>query len=396
MNTASLFRQSVTIPFRINFLMLGFAYLINAHISLSLWFFYLVYKFQSGAFNILGFRSTEALGPWSHAITGHQMMGAMFALVVSGLWVGRSHLKEVWHKALHPRASIDDTREIMSYRGAVLGTCLGVSTLVLWLWKSGMPAWIALVFVFVALVLLVGLARVVAEAGLPTLVPTMVPAGFVVSGIGVPALGVEGMIATAYTLTWVAEFLIFMTAPLANGLRLSSETSGNRRRLCWAIAAAMGITLVVSAWYTLHLAYHYGGVNLHSQFFHSFASYPSRFAARKLMNPTGPSLSGWLWILSGAAVMILLLLARHHFIWWPFHPIGFVVSMGWVMNHMWFSIFLAWLIKGVILKYGGASLYQKLKPFFLGLILGQFVTGGMWLLIDHFTGMTGNVIPVLY
>ena len=167
MNTASLFRQSVTIPFRINFLMLDFAYLINAHISLSLWFFYLVYKFQSGAFNILGFRSTEALGPWSHAITGHQMMGAMFALVVSGLWVGRSHLKEVWHKALHPRASIDDTREIMSYRGAVLGTCLGVSTLVLWLWKSGMPAWIALVFVFVALVLLVGLARVVAEAGCP-------------------------------------------------------------------------------------------------------------------------------------------------------------------------------------------------------------------------------------
>jgi hypothetical protein len=35
-------------------------------------------------------------------------------------------------------------------------------------------------------------------------------------------------------------------------------------------------------------------------------------------------------------------------------------------------------------------LYRSTRPFFLGLIAGQFVIAGLWLLIDYFTGMTDN------
>ena len=51
-----------------------------------------------------------------------------------------------------------------------------------------------------------------------------------------------------------------------------------------------------------------------------------------------------------------------------------------------------WMIKKVVLRYGGAALYQRSQAFFLGLIAGQFAVSGMWLVIDHFTGMTGNSI----
>ena len=61
--------------------------------------------------------------------------------------------------------------------------------------------------------------------------------------MGVPALGAKGMVASAYTLIWVGELLVFMMAPLSNGLRLTSETAGNRRRLLWGIVGAMFITL---------------------------------------------------------------------------------------------------------------------------------------------------------
>ena len=161
-----------------------------------------------------------------------------------------------------------------------------------------------------------------------------------------------------------------------------------------AIVAAMLISLVVSTWFLLYLAYRDGALNLHRQYFGTFATYPSSFAAQKLANPTGPSLSGWLWTAVGGLIMAGLMIARHKFIWWPFHPLGFAVSMGWAMVNIWFSVFLAWMIKVLVLKYGGPALYQKTRPFFLGIVLGQFVVGGLWLLIDGFTGMVGNRIPV--
>jgi hypothetical protein len=74
------------------------------------------------------------------------------------------------------------------------------------------------------------------------------------------------------------------------------------------------------------------------------------------------------------------------------HPIGYPVSMVWLTDQLWFSIFLAWLFKLVIMKYGGPRLFRSAKPFFLGLIVGQFFAAGLWLAIDYCTGMTDNVV----
>ena len=45
---------------------------------------------------------------------------ALIVLVVFGLWTARSHLKDVLRKAWNSDAPVDDSREIMSYRTAVL------------------------------------------------------------------------------------------------------------------------------------------------------------------------------------------------------------------------------------------------------------------------------------
>jgi len=59
---------------------------------------------------------------------------------------------------------------------------------------------------------------------------------------------------------------------------------------------------------------------------------------------------------------------------------------------LWFSIAIAWLLKLLAMKYGGPSLFRRARPFFLGLIIGQFFIAGIWLIIDFFTGMTDNVV----
>ena len=94
----------------------------------------------------------------------------------------------------------------------------------------------------------------------------------------------------------------------------------------------------------------------------------------------------------GAGVMAALMWARHHFLWWPLNPLGFTIAANWKTGHIFCSALLAWFLKLVILRYGGVRLYRNLRPFFLGLILGEIVGAGVFLVIDYATGTTGSFL----
>ena len=104
--------------------------------------------------------------------------------------------------------------------------------------------------------------------------------------------------------------------------------------------------------------------------------------------------NGWAWGFAGAGsiVMMMVLLMRRRYAWWPIHPIGLVILGTQMMANLWFCFFLAWMIKAILIKYGGPRLYTKAVPFFLGMILGQFTIAGLWVLIDFFTGMRDNSV----
>ena len=106
--------------------------------------------------------------------------------------------------------------------------------------------------------------------------------------------------------------------------------------------------------------------------------------------PQGPHWDGWIQVGVGAAIMAALEFMHYRFLWWPFHPLGFPISAAF--GSMWFSVLIAYLLKGTVLKYGGPNLYRTTVPFFLGMILGEIVPAGFWLIIDYFTGMNGNAL----
>ena len=62
-----------------------------------------------------------------------------------------------------------------------------------------------------------------------------------------------------------------------------------------------------------------------------------------------------------------------------------------MLFYQWFNIFIAWVIKVVVLRYGGAAAYRRSQPFFLGLITGHCICTVGWQIIDSFTGQTGNI-----
>ena len=145
----------------------------------------------------------------------------------------------------------------------------------------------------------------------------------------------------------------------------------------------------------LKLAYEVGGVNIHSWFCVGANLLPLNMVTTVVNRPIDVTWGVWSNMGIGAFVMGLLTVMRHKFLWWPLHPLGLTVAGSRVMDWTWFSIFLAWLVKVIALRYGGPKVYRSLRPFFLGLVLGQFVSVGIWTIIDGINGMTDNMIFVI-
>lgn len=392
-----LFRDSIHIPLRLSFQMVGFSYFVNRDIAFGLCFFYLLNTVQQGIFNIFGVQKIDpvlgAYSTYTGSIIVHQGFGAVIALVLFGLWTARRHLRDVVHKAIFAAPDIDDSREILSYRAALLVLAGSLAFMGVWLWQSGLPAWVTPIYLFFAFVLFIGITRVVAEGGLAFIFAPMIASDFVAAGLGTRTIGASGVTALAFTYIWASDILTFVMASCANGLKLAEETIKKGRRLVfWAMLLAIFVALGSSIWAILDLGYRYGGINTDPFFFGSAARYPFDNAAARLQALDGPHWENWLYTALGAGVMGLLLAARQHLFWWPFHPLGFPISA--VFGTMFFSVFLAWLCKGLVLRYGGPVLYLRTRPLFMGLILGQFVTAGLWYAIDYWAGESGNAVMI--
>jgi len=96
-----------------------------------------------------------------------------------------------------------------------------------------------------------------------------------------------------------------------------------------------------------------------------------------LQAPQGPEWGAIIAIGAGLAQAFFLQTMRMRFVNWPFHPLGFAISSNWEMNLVWLPLLIAWLVKTVVVKYGGHRLYQRLVPAFIGIIMGQFVVGSI-------------------
>ena len=248
---------------------------------------------------------------------------------------------------------------------------------------------------FIAFVIFHGLTLMVTQGGFFIARTPMNPGHFVVSGFGVEALGDQGVTALGYTWSWAGEMRIFVMAACANSLHLAHRClGGNRRLLLWAMRVAIAVSVVGSVWMQLALGYQYGAINM-GGFYTGLVKYPFNFISRHVLNETPWNPGGWLWTAFGGGLMWLLMVAKQRFVWWPVHPMSLPISAMWMTDVIMLSVFISWLLKLVILKYGGPGLYNRLKPLFIGLVAGHFTSMCAWTVIDGFTGMEGNIVYFL-
>ncbi|HCV21973.1 MAG TPA: hypothetical protein DGN59_00830 [Candidatus Latescibacteria bacterium] len=167
-----------------------------------------------------------------------------------------------------------------------------------------------------------------------------------------------------------ADVRVFLMGVVANGLkRIEGMDRHSRRIVFWAIVLAVFLGMAGSVWAILEMTYRGGGVNASRWF---FLHYPKIIysTAVTTLEPAGVYWEGMGFVGIGAAAMAILTWMKSRFLWWPLHPIGFPITATRVTDQIWFSVMIAWLIKVLVLKYGGTPLFRCSRLFFLGMILG--------------------------
>jgi hypothetical protein len=397
-----LFHNAMVLHLFISFTVMGLAYFLSLDVGMSIWLFHLLTQAQMAAENTVGYGlpGRQELFMEGTMSVSYQGMGAMLALVGFGLWTARGHLRRVVGLALGRDPAGEDRDELLSYRAALL-VLAGASLYATgWLWLAGLPLGAVLLFLLVAFALFYGLARIVAEGGLGFARAQMTAQPFVVSVLGTDYVSPSGLATLGFTFSWAGDMRTMVMASAINGMKLADTGRVRGRRLFWAMLLAAAVSLGGSVWALIWMGYTYGGINLHWWFYNLLGQLIHNDAAHKVANPLNPladlAVVGprFLHTGIGAGVMGLLMYARQRFLWWPVHYLGFPIGATYMISSTWFSILIGWTLKALVLKYGGVGLYRRLRPFFLGLILGQITCSGCWTLVDFLTGESGNIIYV--
>jgi hypothetical protein len=166
------------------------------------------------------------------------------------------------------------------------------------------------------------------------------------------------------------------------GFKIGESARMNNRHLAAAIMFATVIGALASFWALLTIYYKFGaGTAKVNGWRTSMGSRAFTDIRNWYVNPERLNWASLEATLAGVAVTGILMTLRTHFVWWPLHPIGYAIAGTFTMDWLWFPTLIGWLVKALTLRYGGMQLYRTMIPFFIGLILGDYVIGGVWSLV---------------
>ena len=376
-------------------LVIGLTYLLSLDVSFSCWFFYLFTKIQSVGATAFGFRDPGA-GPTlaNMPYVAEQGVGAFVGLAVFSLWLARPHLADAWRKAFRGDNSIDDSDEPMTYRAAYLGLFASSLLLIGFGVALGLPLGITLIFWTLLLLLAVTFTRIRAEAGLPWgQAPWGNAHGTMIAFAGGRAFSAHELTAFSFT-RWFDSDWRCLSMPAQMEAMKIGDTAGprpmNPRHLTAAILVAIVVGSFASWGSCLGIYYHYGAANATMNDWRTGQGHYGFDELQGWLNSPKPMDSARITAsLVGVAVVLLLGFLRTRFTWWPLHPIGYAVGSTDTMTWIWFPVLLGWLVKLLILRYGGVKVYRAALPFFIGLVLGDYTISCLWALYFLASGHAG-------
>ncbi len=350
---------------------LGLAYLVPLDLSFSL----LVFSGLWAAEYVVSGHFGWCVNKWSGFPYGEQQTaGGFIALALIALWLDRKFLGQVLKRAFGLKAKIaNEEEEAFTYRTAVLGIVAGVGFLWWLLSLAHIPAWVTVAFLANYFLMCLVISRLRAQLGPPShqLYGAM-PNWVIPSLVGTRSLGPKTM-GLFYVLRPLLQEQRNHPAPFQlEGLKMAEGGRMQRRRLA-IVMACVPIAAVVSYFLaTIFIGY---GTGMSSGRTHVFQVALGAWATEELRsalaNPAAVNPSAASAIGISVVVTSVLYFLKLRFYWWPLHPVAYPIAMSNTIASITPALFVTWLTKGLLLRYGGLRAHRLALPFFLGLIVGD-------------------------
>jgi hypothetical protein len=247
-------------------------------------------------------------------------------------------------------------------------------------------------------------ARMTAEIGFPWLSNLSGLAhSLPIKLMGITALGPKGLVVLSVIGAVVAADMANSVAAQETTIsRLRDRAGGGMPRWLFSSVLTIGVCLAVvaSVIFTLRDNYATGAqkeVNQAKMIKQTLTSPAGEIDRLKTQGRLGevegvhglgrlarldPPKNCWHFILLGAFLVGGCAALRLRYTWWPFHPLPLLFFGTWAMSRMFFSFLVGWAIKVALLKIGGGRVFARLKPLFIGIVVGQVVAAGFWICVN--------------
>lgn len=369
---------------------IGFGFLIARDVSLSLGVAPLIYLYIMGTLASVGIASTGSIS--SPGMQPSLYAGSFLAMFILIIWSGRRFYLSAFAQAMGKKHGDEVPR--YTVLGARITLIAGLVLFGTFLY-AGISIFMSLLLLLVGLSIIVGSSRLVAEAGVIFLHPWFIPSAAFIGMFGAMSIGADHLIPL------VAISIILFREPreafmpfIITALDLGKRTGSPPVRIAKWGTIALFAALIISTPVCTYILYNYGATNTNDGWAYSGVPQEtlrsSEQSRRKLLeigqlhnsnklsvteklSSIKPEKYANLAFFIAFSLVFFFSFLRHRYAWWPLHPLLFLVLGTWQCAVMAGSFLLGWLIKTLVVKYGGGEVFNKAKMIMMGFIAGDLI-----------------------
>jgi len=361
---------------------IGLAFFLPSDLSFSCWFFYVVSKFERILGAVMGWEIVKGF-PYLN----EQAAGAWIGLGLIAIIATKSHLAEVYDHIRGLPTSLDDAEEPISYRAAVAGILVGTILIAIFCSYAGMSVGTIIGFFAIFYLLSIAMTRVRAELGTPHEIYFVNPHRIMVQFAGVGAFGIRDLTALSATYWFNRCYRCHPMPCQLESFKMSEYADLNRRWLAWAIMIATLAAIIFASWANLHITMR-EGASARCQGYKSWVGWETYNRLGNWLQTKEPTnFQAISFMFVGAVIVFALKSLRYRYTGLPLHPAGYALAISFAMDYFWFAFFVSWLIKTVMMRYGGQKTHRTGIWFFLGLLAGDYICGSIWAIIGPALGI---------
>lgn len=358
---------------------IGIAYLLNTEVTLSCWLFYIFVKVERIITAALGWDAIGRGGFNTFPYTEHQGAGAFLAIVLLSLWSGRKQLLA----ELRTNRTEEDTP---SPRKVLTGFLAGFLLLLAFAIIAGMRLPTAFILLALSLLYMAAATRLRAEVGNAWLFGSQVdPNTLVTTTLGTAALKSKELTIMAFLRNITTFDLRCIPMPhQLDAVKFARSVGLPLRSLHWSLVIGSLLAAPFAFVSVVKLLYQLGAAAKADVWRIWMGQQPFNQLEGYLRQPLKPDVREIAAVGLGFLFTVGMSVLRAHVFALPLHPFGYAVANTHTMDKVWLPFMIAWAVKAFVLRYFGTSVYRALVPFFVGLVLGDFLHGGLWTVVGCF------------